>query len=235
MDNAFRSYFAELIGTMVLVLFGCGAAVFVGGVVGGGALAIAFAFGLTVVVMSATVGNISGAHLNPAVSLGMFLDKRIDLKTFVMYFIFQLVGAIIGAALLAVFAMGAFDCGFGDLGNLAMATNDAEGVGVAYAMIIEIVLTMIFVLIALAATAKNGMDKFAGLYIGLGLTMVHLVGIPLTGCSVNPARSLGASILHVAEGADFVASEFYVFLIAPLIGAAIAWAIWKFVLDDDAE
>lgn len=231
--SEFRAYLAEMVGTFVLVLFGCGTAMFVGCDTDAGVLATALAFGLSVVVMSVTIGNISGCHINPAISLGMFLDKRIDAKTFVMYFIFQIIGALIAGFILAVFAMGFFDVGFTDVADkTALGTNGTAGVNdsVAVALIVEIVLTMVFVLIALGATAKDGMGKFGGLFIGLGLTMVHLVGIPLTGTSVNPARSIGPAIVEAICGNSDPLGDVWIFIVAPLIGAVIAWAIWKFVL-----
>lgn len=217
---------AELIGTFVLVLAGVGTAVLTGNIV-----ATAFAFGLSVVVMSVTVGRISGCHLNPAVSLGMALDKRITWTEFVFYFIFQVIGAIIGAFVVALFAMGYNDCAIDELTNAGAnsLTNVHDSAG--YAILIEVVLTFVFVLVALASTAKNGMDKFAGLYIGLTLTMVHFIGIPLTGTSVNPARSIGPAIVDaIADIGN--AGDVWVFIIAPLIGAVIAWAVWKYVLCD---
>jgi aquaporin Z len=221
-----RKYMAELVGTFVLVLAGVGTAVMTGRLI-----ATAFAFGLSVVVMSVTVGQISGCHLNPAVSLGMALDKRITWTEFVFYFIFQVIGAIIGALVVALFAAGMNDCGIDELTNVGANSLDNIHGSAAYGILIEVVLTFVFVLVALGATAKNGMDKFAGLYIGLALTMVHFVGINLTGTSVNPARSIGPAIFDaIADIGN--AGDVWVFIIAPLIGAAIAWAVWKYVLCD---
>lgn len=236
--DGLKKYIAELIGTFVLTLFGCGTAVFVGVNTPAGVLATALAFGLSVVVMSVTIGNISGCHINPAISLGMFLDKRISLRDFIGYFIFQIIGALIAAFVLAVFVMGAGDIGFGELGDYtALGTNGTAGVhdSAAVALVVEIVLTFVFVLIALGATAKEGMGKFGGLFIGLGLTMVHLVGIPLTGTSVNPARSIGPAIVEALAGNSDPLGDVWIFIVAPLIGAVIAWAVWKFVLSDDAK
>lgn len=222
-----RKYMAELVGTFVLVLAGVGTAVLTGDLV-----ATAFAFGLSVVVMSVTVGQISGCHLNPAVSLGMALDKRITWTEFVFYFIFQVIGAIIGAFVVALFAMGMNDCALDEL--TSVGSNHLVHDDVAYSILIEVVLTFVFVLVALAATAKNGMDKYAGLFIGLTLTMVHFIGINLTGTSVNPARSIGPAIVDaIADVGN--AGDVWVFIIAPLIGAAIAWAVWKYVLCDPKQ
>ncbi|MGI6009692.1 MAG: MIP/aquaporin family protein [Methanomethylophilus sp.] len=227
-----RKYMAELVGTFVLVVAGVGTAVMTaayGTFVN--VVATALAFGLSVVVMSVTVGQISGCHLNPAVSLGMALDKRITWTEFVFYFIFQVIGAILGALIVVLFAMGYNDAAMDELTNVG--ANGLSGVhdSVGYAFLVEIILTFIFVLVALGATAKNGMDKFAGLYIGLALTMVHFVGIPLTGTSVNPARSIGPAIFDaIADIGN--AGDVWIFIIAPLIGAVIAWAVWKYVLCD---
>jgi aquaporin Z len=230
-----RKYMAELIGTMVLVIFGVGTALFTNC----NLVATALAFGLSVVVMSVTIGQISGCHLNPAISLGMALDKRMSWTEFVFYFIFQVIGAIIGAFLVFVIYAGAVDVSLGDLGDYFRDTGFASGINsfdgvndsAGYAMLVEIILTFIFVLVALGATAKNGMDKFAGLYIGLALTAVHFVGINLTGTSVNPARSIGAAVMGFICDADG-AGDVWAFIIAPLIGAVIAWAVWKYVLCD---
>ncbi len=221
-----RKYMAELVGTFVLVAAGVGTAVLTGNLV-----ATALAFGLSVVVMSVTVGQISGCHLNPAVSLGMALDKRITWTEFVFYFIFQVIGAILGALIVVLFAMAYTDSAMDELLNVGANSLDGVNDSVGYAFLVEIVLTFIFVLVALAATAKNGMDKYAGLYIGLTLTMVHFVGIPLTGTSVNPARSIGPAIFDaIADLGN--AGDVWIFIIAPLIGAVIAWAVWKYVLCD---
>lgn len=222
MENAMRKYIAELIGTFVLVFFGVGAAIFTGGDL----LATALAFGLTVIVMSVTIGRISGCHLNTAISFAMFLDKKLSTRDFVGYVIFQIIGAIIaGALLFCIYGMYADQLGLADWTN--QGANNCENVGVAGALLVETVLTFIFVLVVFGATAKNGMDKFAGLYIGLALAMVHIVGINLTGTSVNPARSIGLAIFS----SDYL-GDVWVFIVAPLIGGLLAWAVWKYVFRD---
>lgn len=220
--DGIRKYLAELIGTFVLVFFGVGTAIFTDG----NLLATALAFGLTVMVMSVTIGRISGCHLNTAISFAMWLDKKLSNKDFAWYVVFQIIGAIIAGALLyCIYGMYADQLNLADWAN--QGANSVDNVGTAGALLVETVLTFIFVLVVFGATAKNGMDKFAGLYIGLALTMVHLVGINLTGTSVNPARSIGLAIFS-----DDCLGDLWVFIVAPLIGGILAWAVWKYVFRD---
>jgi len=216
----FKKYIAELIGTMVLVFMGCGAAVVLGAGVGVGHLAVALAFGLSIVAMAYVVGPVSGCHVNPAVSLAMFLLKKLNLKDFIGYVIAQIAGATIGAALLKMLvAFGVADKTLpGGLGTNAVA--GAGGIGGA--IVVEIILTCIFVFVILGVTSDPGKGGVAGIVIGLTLTFVHIVGIPLTGTSVNPARSFGPAIF--AGGAAF--SDLWVFILAPLVGAAVAAIVW---------
>jgi len=215
----FKKYIAEMIGTMVLVFMGCGSAVVLGVATPGGHLAVAFAFGLSIVAMAYVIGNISGCHINPAVSFGAFLDKRISGKDLCGYVIFQIIGAVIGAALLKAVSTIAGVDHTGHLG--ANLTAGAGGTGGA--LIVEIILTFIFVLVILGVTADSSKSAVAGLVIGLTLTFVHIVGIPLTGTSVNPARSIGPALF---AGGDAL-SELWVFIVAPLIGAALAVLAYK--------
>ncbi|MGI6573382.1 MAG: MIP family channel protein [Fermentimonas sp.] len=215
-----KKYVAELIGTMVLVLMGCGAAVFAGA---GqpfdpiGTLGVAFAFGLSVVAMAYAIGSISGCHINPAITLGVFLSGRISGKDAGMYILFQVIGAILGSSILWFLAKDS-----GSTTTLTGANSFAEGqMGVAF--VAETVFTFIFVLVVLGVTAKNGLNKFAGLAIGLALVLVHIVCIPITGTSVNPARSIGPALF---EGVEAL-SQLWLFIVAPLLGAAIAAFIWK--------
>lgn len=239
MDASIRKYLAELIGTFVLTFFGCGVAVYVGcGTVLGGqaaVLATALAFGLTVVVMSVTVGKISGCHLNPAISLAMFLDKKLTSKDFVGYVVFQIIGAIIAGLLLYTFLMLGDGLSWSEVAEIAPGTNWVDPHSydnvLALGFLTEIVLTFVFVLIVFGATSKNSGAINGGLYIGLGLTMVHLVGIAITGTSVNPARSIGVGILATGEPL----SQLWVFIVAPFVGAILAWVVWKFILRDPAE
>ena len=209
-----RKYSAELIGTFVLTFMGCGSAVFLGADTGGGHLAVAFAFGLSIVAMAYVIGSVSGCHINPAVSLAMLLDNRLSAKEFTGYVASQVAGAVVAAALLRMFI--AF--GVNDLTG-ALGTNGvANAGGIGGALIIEIVLTFIFIFTILGVTANEKMAGVAGIVIGLTLTFVHIVGIPLTGTSVNPARSIGPALFVGGEALAGV----WVFIVAPLIGSALA-------------
>lgn len=212
--ESIKKYFAEFIGTFVLVFIGCGTAASIGCDVAGGYLATAFAFGLAIVAMAYSIGNISGCHVNPAVSLAMLMRKDISGKDFIGYVVGQVLGAFMASALLLLIL--GKDSG---LGANALYMGNAS-----VSCIIEIVLTFIFVLTILEVTSKEKFGNVAGLVIGLSLTLVHILGISLTGTSVNPARSLAPAILSGnMEG-------LWVFLIAPLIGAAIAAACHKYLL-----
>ena len=229
MESSIKKYTAELIGTAVLVFFGVGAALLADSIA-----ACAIAFGLTVVVMSVTVGRVSGCHLNPAISIAMFLDKKLSSKDLVGYIIFQIIGAIIAGALILYLFSVHMGIDFSDIidhGTFGANTLDGVDGSIVAGLITEIFLTFIFVLVVFGATAKNGMDKFAGLFIGLALTMVHLVGIGLTGTSVNPARSIGLAVFQPEA-----LGELWIFIVAPIICGVLAWLVWKKVLcDDDAE
>ena len=200
-------YKAEAIGTMILVLFGCGSAVFAGPSLG--VLGIAFAFGLVIVAMAYAIGPVSGCHINPAVSLAMLINKRMSVKEFWRYVASQLIGALCGALLLFCFLK------LGSYETTSMGQNffgDFEWYG---AFLIEVVLTFVFVTVILGVTGKNGNANNAGLVIGLTLVLVHILGIALTGTSVNPARSLAPALF---VGGDAL-KEVWVFLAAPLVGA----------------
>ena len=230
MDATIKAAIAELIGTFVLVFFGVGTAVFTGGDL----VATAFAFGLTVMVMSVTIGKVSGCHLNTAISLAMFLDKQIDAKKFVLYVIFQIIGAVIAGALIVCLTMGYADISFEAVRNMNLGANFVQGAGKAWVGILaEVILTFIFVLVVFGATDKahqGVFSEFAGFFIGLALAMVHLVGIGITGTSVNPARSIGMAIFS----ADYL-GDVWIFIVAPLIGGVLAWLVYSFVLRDNAE
>ena len=233
MDASIRKYIAELIGTFVLVFFGVGAAIWAGPSLGGEYISVALAFGLTVMVMSVTIGKISGCHLNPAISIAMFMDKKLDTKDLIGYVVCQIIGAILAGAILTAIIMGAYDLTWdaataSDVpgANSLNGVNDTIWVG----LLVEIILTFIFVLVVFGATSKNSGAINGGLYIGLALAMVHLVGVNLTGTSVNPARSIGLAIFR-----DGALGDLWVFIIAPIIGGLLAWAVWKFVLCDPAE
>lgn len=217
--SRFRKYISEFVGTMVLVFMGCGSAVFLGAAVGGGHLAVAIAFGLSIVAMAYVIGNVSGCHINPAVSLGALLDKRISFSDFCGYVIFQVAGAIAGAAILfAVSNIVGIDH-TGALGSNLVA--GAGGIGGAF--LIEGILTFIFVLTILGVTADESKGGVAGIVIGLTLTFVHIVGIPLTGTSVNPARSIGPAIFARGDAL----TDLWVFIAAPLAGAILAVIVYK--------
>lgn len=215
-----KKYLAEMIGTMVLVLMGCGAAVFAGASQPFdpvGTLGVAFAFGLSVVAMAYAIGSISGCHINPAITLGVLLTGRMSGKDAGLYIVFQIIGAILGSAILWFLAKES-----GSTTTLTGANSFAEG-QMAQAFVAETVFTFIFVLVVLGVTAKNGLNKFAGLAIGLALVLIHIVCIPITGTSVNPARSIGPALF---QGGAALA-QLWVFIVAPFLGAAIAAFIWK--------
>lgn len=208
---------------------GCGSAVFAGSVAGTvgagvGTLGVALAFGLAVVAMAYTIGGISGCHINPAITLGVFLSGRMSGKDAGLYMLFQVIGAVIGSAILfALVSTGAHD------GPTATGSNSfKEGMGLQ-AFIAEAVFTFIFVLVVLGTTdSKKGAGNFAGLAIGLTLVLIHIVCIPITGTSVNPARSIGPAIF---EGGTAL-RQLWLFIVAPLAGAALSALVWKLVSRD---
>ncbi|MDR3206719.1 MAG: MIP family channel protein [Oscillospiraceae bacterium] len=214
-----KTYLAEFIGTLILVFMGCGSAVVLGVAADGGHLAVALAFGLAIVAAAYVIGPISGCHVNPAVSLAMLLDKRLSLTDFAGYVVSQVLGAIAGAGLLQLL-VGGF--GVTDLTGGLGSNGVANAGGLGGAFVVEIILTFIFVLTILGVTAQKEYGSQAGLVIGLTLAFVHIVGIPLTGTSVNPARSLGPALL---AGGDAL-KDVWVFLLAPLVGAALATGVY---------
>jgi len=224
-----KKYLAEMIGTMVLVLLGCGSAVFAGGITGEvgegvGTLGVAFAFGLAVIAMAYTIGNISGCHINPAITLGVWLSGRMKGKEAGMYMVFQVIGAIIGSLIIYVLLLG--DGYFA--GVTATGANGFSGdVTLMQALLAEIVFTFIFVLVVLGTTdSKKGAGNLAGLAIGLTLVLIHIVCIPITGTSVNPARSIGPAIFDAIHGGDAI-SQLWIFILAPFAGGALAAYCWK--------
>ncbi|MEF9967005.1 MAG: MIP family channel protein, partial [Longicatena sp.] len=228
-------YVAEFIGTAVLVTFGCGSAVAANTLVGQldvgvplalSTLLIAFAFGLSIVAMAYSIGNISGCHINPAVSIAMFISKKIDAKDFVGYVVAQVLGGIAGAGLLCVF--------FGS--NASLGTNgfgeaSALGTSMGVAFLVEVVLTFTFVTTILGVTSKSENAATTGLVIGLTLTLIHILGIPFTGTSVNPARSLGPALL----AGGLALEQVWLFIVAPLVGGAIAALVWKYLASENKE
>ena len=214
-----KKYLAEMVGTMVLVLMGCGTAVSLNcGVDPASVIGTAIAFGLAVVAMAYTIGGISGCHINPAITLGCLLTKRISGKDACMYMIFQVIGAFIGSALL--YALVSTSPGLAEgttTGANACAAGQTNG------LIAEIILTCVFVLVVLGTTdAKKGAGTFAGLAIGLSLILIHLVGIHYTGTSVNPARSIAPAVFQGGQAL----TDLWVFIVGPFIGAACAAGIW---------
>ena len=223
-----KKYLAEMIGTFVLVLMGCGSAVFAGDIAavvgtGVGTLGVAFAFGLSVIAMAYTIGGISGCHINPAITMGVAVAGRMSWKDAVMYMIFQVIGAVIASAViyLLISTLG------GHAGPTATGANSVHvGFSITGGFLAELIFTFIFVLVVLGTTdAKKGAGNFAGLAIGLTLVLVHIVCIPITGTSVNPARSIGPALF---EGGAAL-SQLWLFIIAPLLGGAIAAFVWNAV------
>ncbi len=223
-----KKYFAECIGTAVLVILGCGTAMLVGcdAASGGGYILTALAFGLTIVAMAYSVGNISGCHINPAVSLGVLLSGGMTGKEFVGYVISQCIGALAGSGILAlIFSTGGVKDMTGGFGSNGLAGVGGSAVA---GLIVEIVLTFIFVLAILGVTSKKAKHgSFGGLVIGLTLTVVHILGIGLTGTSVNPARSFGPAVVAAISGNTDPIAALWVFIVGPLVGAALAACVYK--------
>ncbi len=211
--QSMKKYLAEFIGTAVLVIFGCGTACAVGCNTLPGYLITALAFGLVIVAMAYSIGNISGCHINPAVSLAMFINGSLQIVEFIGYLIAQFLGGIAGSALL--FYLFGKNCSFGANGLF----ND----DILKSLIVEIVLTFVFVFAIMGVTSKKENTATTGLVIGLTLTLVHILGIYFTGTSVNPARSFGPALF---AGGDAL-TNVWVFLVAPLIGGALAAIAYK--------
>jgi len=219
--GSLKKYCAEFIGTLVLVFMGCGSAMFLGCSPDGGHLAVALAFGLSIVAMAYVIGNISGCHINPAVSLAMLLRKKLSIAGFFGYIVAQIAGAIAAAGLLKLL----LSFGLTDLTG-GLGSNGTSGAGGAVgALLVEVILTFIFVLVIIGVTSDNSKSSVAGIVIGLTLTFVHIVGIPLTGTSVNPARSIGPAIF--AGGAAL--SDVWVFIVGPLVGAVLAVLVYSLI------
>ncbi|MBR4068806.1 MAG: aquaporin [Clostridia bacterium] len=228
--KATKKYIAEFIGTLTLVTLGCGTAMLVGcnAAAGSGYLLTALAFGLVIVGMAYCVGNISGCHINPAVSLGVLMSKGMSVKDFIGYVIAQCLGALAGAGLLAaIFGLGGvtdMTGGFGSNGLAGVGGNAVAG------LLVEIVLTFFFVLTILGVTSKKaGHGSFGGLIIGLTLVLVHILGIGLTGTSVNPARSFGPALVALFTGNAAPISTLWVFIVGPFVGAALAAIVYNFL------
>lgn len=222
-----KKYLAEFTGTMFLVLLACGSAVLDGPSIGG--LGIGLCFGLVLVCLCYTIGNISGCHVNPAVSFAMWVKGSLSGKDFVGYVISQMLGAVLGAAFLVwLFSLGDGTFAYGGitvnngLTNTIAANVVQPGATSAMALVAEVLLTFFFVFVILGATdEKRGFGKFAGLAIGLALGLVNIVGIPVDNCSVNPARSFGPALFSPEAWGDF-----WIMVVGPLLGAGLAVAVW---------
>ena len=234
MNDLLKKAIAECIGTFVLVFAACGVA----GWTGGDLVATSLAFGLTIVAMAYSIGRISGCHINPAVSLGCLLTKRMTLKEFLVYVCAQIVGGFLGAILVfGIFKMAGLTPA-GDACNYAVGyAGELTAGGIFGALITEIVLTLIFVYVILNVTdEKAGHGKIAGIVIGLTLTLVHLIGINLTGTSVNPARSIATAFSALIYNQDATAlAQVWMFIVGPLAGAALAALLYKVLHAEKAE
>lgn len=215
--TAIKKYVAEFIGTFVLVLFACGTAAVVGcnAAAGTGYLLTALAFGLVIVAMAYSIGNVSGCHINPAVSIAMLVSGKMTMKDFIGYVVSQFLGAIAGAAVLM--AIVGVDTGLG--------ANGLYNGNVGLSFVIEVILTFVFVIAILGVTSKQENGAVAGIVIGLSLVLVHILGISFTGTSVNPARSFGPALFVGGEALKNV----WVFILAPLVGGVLAAITYKFL------
>ncbi|SEP00221.1 aquaporin Z [Mucilaginibacter gossypiicola] len=223
---------AEFFGTLVLVLMGCGSAVIAGanGTSGVGLLGISFAFGLSVVAMAYAIGHISGCHINPAISIGMVVAGRMKMSEAFIYIIAQILGAIAGAAILFIIASGkdGYSLSSNGLGQNGFGASSPQGYNMLAGFIAETIFTFIFLLVIFGSTStKNIHGGFAGLSIGLSLVLIHIVGIPVTGVSVNPARSIGPALL--VGGAAI--SQLWLFILAPILGSILSAVFWRYLLE----
>lgn len=226
-----KKYVCEFIGTLVLVLFGCGSAAIAGQTLG--TLGIAMAFGLSIIAMAYVIGDISGCHINPAVSLAMLINKKMSVKDFACYVVAQILGAIVGISILAFIIHcsqlgGILSTGLGQNG---FGSASAVNITMIGAIIVEIVLTFVFIFTILGVTSSEKTSRISGIVIGLTLVFVHIMGIPLTGTSVNPARSLAPALFLGGTAL----SQVWVFIVAPLIGSTIAAFTFKFITSKNSE
>jgi len=222
-----KKYWAELIGTLFLVLIGCGSAVIAGEYIG--FLGISFAFGLTVLAMVYAIGNISGCHINPAITVAMLVAGKIKGKDAIFYIIFQCVGAIVGAGIVLAIANGITDYSLtaNGLGQNGYGLHSPGGYSLVACLITEIVLTALFLFVIFGSTSERAPNGFAGLSIGFSLVLIHIFGIPVTGTSVNPARSLGPAVF--AGGASL--EQLWLFIVAPIVGGILAAIVWRYVFE----
>lgn len=234
MENKTSSKFvAELIGTFGLVLFGCGSAAIagvdtLGSLSGLGLLGISLAFGLSVVVFAYAIGGVSGCHINPAVTIGVLVSGKISVKDAVIYIVAQVIGALLGAFVLQQILKGqlaGFTAGEWAYGSNGWGKGYQNEYGVTAAFLTETVLTALFLFVILGTTSKLGNATMAGLAIGLTLVLIHLVAIPITGTSVNPARSIGPALLAGGQAL----SQLWLFIVAPIVGAVVGAILWRIV------
>ncbi len=221
---------AEFLGTFWLVLGGCGSAMLAAGFpdVGIGLVGVSFAFGLTVLTIAYSLGHISGAHLNPAVTIGLWMGGRIDVKDILPYIVSQVLGGIAGAGVLYMIVTG----NGSEIGSFAAngyGEHSPGGYGMNAAIITEFVMTFMFLIIILGATHKKASAGFAGIAIGLGLTLIHLISIPVTNTSVNPARSISQALFV----GDWALSQLWLFIVIPIAGAALAGIVYKYLSSED--
>jgi len=223
-----KKYGAELFGTFWLVLGGCGSAVLAAGVpnVGIGYLGVSLAFGLTVVTMAYAIGHISGCHLNPAVSIGLWAGGRFPAKDLLPYLVAQVLGAVAAGGVLYLIASGTagFDAAAGFASN-GFAEHSPQGYSMGAALICEVVMTMMFLLVIMGATDKRAPQGFAPLAIGLALTLIHLISIPVTNTSVNPARSTGVAVFQ----GTWALEQLWLFWLAPIVGAVAGAVVYRFI------
>lgn len=226
-----KKLIAEFIGTMWLVLGGCGSAVLAAGYpeLGIGFVGVSLAFGLTVLTMVYAIGHISGCHLNPAVSIGLWVGGRFDKKDLLPYIVAQVLGGILGAGILYMIASGKAGFEVGGFASNGFGEHSPDGYGMTAVLVTEIVMTFMFLMIILGATHKNASPGFAGIAIGLGLTLIHLISIPVSNTSVNPARSTSQAIF----AGDWALGQLWLFWLAPIIGAIIAGVVYKYISSEE--
>jgi aquaporin Z len=216
-----KKYVAELLGTMFLVLMGCGSAVFAGEQVG--FLGISFAFGLTVLAMAYAIGPVSGCHVNPAVTIGVFVNGGISKKDAGMYIAFQFIGAAVGAFILYLIASNFFTAAVASMGQNGYGAASPAKYSLCAGFAADVVFTALFIMVILGATSPKANGKFAGIAIGLTLVLIHIVCIPITGTSVNPARSFGPALFAGAVALK----QLWLFIVAPAIGGVLGAYLWK--------
>ncbi len=226
-----KKLIAEFIGTLWLVLGGCGSAVLAAAYpeLGIGFVGVSLAFGLTVVTMAYAIGHISGCHLNPAVSIGLWAGGRFDKKDLLPYIISQVLGGIAGAGILYVIATGKTGFEIGGFAANGFGEHSPGGYSMTAALVTEVVMTFMFLIIILGATHSKAPKGLAGLAIGLGLTLIHLISIPVTNTSVNPARSTSQAIFV----GDWALGQLWLFWLAPIVGAILAGIVYKYISPED--